>query len=36
VPGYGKTILEGKERPLEPVYFRVFLHQVTGHRATPE
>jgi nitroimidazol reductase NimA-like FMN-containing flavoprotein (pyridoxamine 5'-phosphate oxidase superfamily) len=34
-PGYGPTILHGKERALEPVYFRVHVGQVSGRRATP-
>lgn len=35
-PGYAKTILQGKSRELEPVYFRVHITQISGHRATPE
>jgi nitroimidazol reductase NimA-like FMN-containing flavoprotein (pyridoxamine 5'-phosphate oxidase superfamily) len=34
-PGYGPTILHGKQRALEPVYFRVHVEQVSGRRATP-
>ena len=34
-PGYLKTILHGTERPLVPVYYRIHLVQITGHRATP-
>jgi hypothetical protein len=35
-PGYVKTILRGAERPMAPLYFRVRIEQVTGHRATKE
>ena len=34
-PGYVKTILHGAERPLVPVYFRIHVVEITGHRATP-
>jgi nitroimidazol reductase NimA-like FMN-containing flavoprotein (pyridoxamine 5'-phosphate oxidase superfamily) len=34
-PGYVETVLQGVERPLEPVYFRVKIAQVTGHCASP-
>lgn len=34
-PGYVKTILHGVERPLVPVFFRIRIGQITGHRATP-
>jgi uncharacterized protein len=34
-PGYVKTILQGKERPLVPVFYRIHITEVTGHRATP-
>jgi nitroimidazol reductase NimA-like FMN-containing flavoprotein (pyridoxamine 5'-phosphate oxidase superfamily) len=34
-PGYVKTILHGAERPLVPVYFRIHVTEITGHRATP-
>ena len=34
-PGYVKTILHGKERPLVPVFYRISVGQITGHRATP-
>lgn len=33
--GYVKTIIHGEERPLEPVYYRIHITQITGHRATP-
>ncbi len=35
-PGYVKTILHGKERPLVPVFYRVRITEITGHRATPD
>jgi nitroimidazol reductase NimA-like FMN-containing flavoprotein (pyridoxamine 5'-phosphate oxidase superfamily) len=35
-PGYAKTILGGAERPMSPLYFRVGIDQVTGHRATKD
>ncbi|HVB55347.1 MAG TPA: pyridoxamine 5'-phosphate oxidase family protein [Candidatus Acidoferrales bacterium] len=34
-PGYVKTILHGTERQLVPVFYRINLRQITGHRATP-
>jgi nitroimidazol reductase NimA-like FMN-containing flavoprotein (pyridoxamine 5'-phosphate oxidase superfamily) len=33
-PGYAKTVLGGTERPMAPVYFRVRIEQISGHRAT--
>jgi nitroimidazol reductase NimA-like FMN-containing flavoprotein (pyridoxamine 5'-phosphate oxidase superfamily) len=35
-PGYAKTIIRGTERPLEPVYFRIQIAQITGHRSVAE
>jgi uncharacterized protein len=35
-PAYAKTILHGTERPLVPVFYRIHIHRMTGHRATPE
>ena len=35
-PGYSRTVMEGKERPLKPVYFRILIDQITGHRGIPE
>lgn len=29
-PGFVKTILDGKERPLDPLYFRIRIQKVTG------
>jgi nitroimidazol reductase NimA-like FMN-containing flavoprotein (pyridoxamine 5'-phosphate oxidase superfamily) len=34
-PGYVKTILHGTERPVVPVFYRIRVVQITGHRATP-
>jgi uncharacterized protein len=34
-PGYVKTILHGTQRPLVPVFYRIHVVQITGHRATP-
>jgi nitroimidazol reductase NimA-like FMN-containing flavoprotein (pyridoxamine 5'-phosphate oxidase superfamily) len=35
-PGYAKTIIRGAERPLVPVYFRIQIAQITGHRSVAE
>ena len=36
-PGYARTVIEGKERPLEErVYFRIHPSKITGHRAIPD
>lgn len=35
-PGYSKTIVQGVERPLVPVYFRIQIAQITGRRGTPD
>lgn len=35
-PGYARTILQGKQRALEPLYFRIEIGEVTGRRAVPE
>jgi uncharacterized protein len=34
-PGFAKTILHDKERPQEPVFYRIYIAEITGHRATP-
>jgi nitroimidazol reductase NimA-like FMN-containing flavoprotein (pyridoxamine 5'-phosphate oxidase superfamily) len=31
-PAYAKTVREGNERPLELVYFRIHVVQISGHR----
>ncbi len=35
-PAYVKTILGGVERSLAPLYFRIRIGRITGHRATEE
>jgi nitroimidazol reductase NimA-like FMN-containing flavoprotein (pyridoxamine 5'-phosphate oxidase superfamily) len=35
-PGLAKTIIDGSARPLEPVYFRILIDQITGHHASLE
>jgi uncharacterized protein len=32
-PGYVKTLRRGEERRLVPVYFRIAIMEITGHRA---
>jgi hypothetical protein len=34
-PAYVKTILHGKKRELEPVYFRIQISEISGHYASP-
>jgi len=34
-PAYLKTILHGTERQLVPVFYRIQVVQITGHRARP-
>jgi uncharacterized protein len=34
--GYVKTILHGTERPWVPVFYRIHIRQITGHRASPK
>jgi nitroimidazol reductase NimA-like FMN-containing flavoprotein (pyridoxamine 5'-phosphate oxidase superfamily) len=34
--GTAKTILHGIERPLVPVFYRIHIVQISGHRARPE
>jgi hypothetical protein len=34
-PAFVKTTLRGKERELEPVYFRIHISDISGHRAIP-
>jgi nitroimidazol reductase NimA-like FMN-containing flavoprotein (pyridoxamine 5'-phosphate oxidase superfamily) len=33
-PGYVKTTIDGRDRPLDPVYFRIEISETAGHRAT--
>ena len=35
-PGYTRTVLHGTPRPLDPVYFRLSIDEISGHRATPK
>jgi hypothetical protein len=35
-PAYVETILGGAERPMVPLYFRIRIEQITGHRGTNE
>jgi nitroimidazol reductase NimA-like FMN-containing flavoprotein (pyridoxamine 5'-phosphate oxidase superfamily) len=32
-PGYVKTFHQGDERPLQPIYFRIVINQISGHQA---
>ena len=34
-PGYARSLVQGHERPLELVYFRIHIGLVTGHRSRP-
>ena len=34
-PGYARTVLHGTPRLLDPVYFRLSIDEISGHRATP-
>ncbi len=34
--GCAKTILHGIQRPLVPVFYRIHIVQISGHRARPE
>jgi len=34
-PGYARTVLHGTPRPLDPVYYRLSIDEISGHRATP-
>ena len=35
-PGYVKTLHQGVERPLQLLYFRVFVDTITGHQGGPD
>jgi nitroimidazol reductase NimA-like FMN-containing flavoprotein (pyridoxamine 5'-phosphate oxidase superfamily) len=35
-PGFAKTIVHGTTRPLVPVFYRIVVEQITGHRALPD
>jgi len=34
-PGYSKTLRGSTERVLDPVYFRISINEISGHRGTP-
>lgn len=35
-PAYVKTTLHGNKRPLEPVYFKIVIEKISGHRGVPD
>lgn len=35
-PAYVKSIIDGEERPREPVYFRIRIAQIDGRRGVPD
>jgi uncharacterized protein len=35
-PGYVKTVLNEQPRPMEPLYFRIHIDEISGRRAVPE
>jgi uncharacterized protein len=35
-PGFAKSIAHGATRPLIPVFYRILIEQITGHRALPD
>jgi nitroimidazol reductase NimA-like FMN-containing flavoprotein (pyridoxamine 5'-phosphate oxidase superfamily) len=35
-PGYAKTIVHGTERPMDPIYFRIQIAEITGRRGIPD
>lgn len=35
-PGYAQTVLCGKSRPMQFLYFRIHIEQITGHRGVPD
>jgi len=34
-PGYARTVLHGTPRPLDPIYFRLSIDEISGHKAMP-
>lgn len=34
-PGYAKTLHQGEERPLQPIYFRISISEISGHQGIP-
>ena len=35
-PSYAETVLGGEKRPMAPLYFRIHIGRMTGHRATKQ
>lgn len=35
-PGYVRTILHGATRALDPVYYRLSIDEISGHRTAPD
>ena len=35
-PGYVKTLLQGMERSLEPIYFRIVIDEISGHQGVAD
>src|ERR1700676_2769444 len=35
-PGYVETVLSGKTRPMQFLYFRIHIEQISGHRGIPD
>jgi nitroimidazol reductase NimA-like FMN-containing flavoprotein (pyridoxamine 5'-phosphate oxidase superfamily) len=35
-PGYVRTVVGSSERPLEPIFFRITLGEMTGHRTAAD
>jgi uncharacterized protein len=35
-PGYVKTVINEKTRPMEFVYFRIHIDEINGHRGAPD
>lgn len=35
-PGYVETVLCGKTRPMQFLYFRIHIEQISGHRGIPD
>lgn len=35
-PGYAATIIDGTQRPLVPIYFRISVSEISGHKAVQD
>jgi uncharacterized protein len=35
-PGFARTVLGGVTRPLVPIFFRIFIEQIAGHKTSLE